>query len=214
MSQQILKGVLTDHGLFYLGTIVDSVRSRGVGDDGFIVAPQFIRHVIYMEDTNFLLANHNGECPTNETLAFKAKNEINKDWDVKFHELSKVVHGLCIGCIDYIDLMKLPLIEENGSVISDLFNEFQDGVEDCHATLVDRMHSESKEDWMPLDYRWLQMLVFARTKKIEVNYSTALGHLQGQEDFQIYDSAMSDVKHARLVAKLTDIELNARRGIL
>ena len=56
MSQDVIRGILQDHGYFYLGTVVDGARSRGVGAKGMLVSPQFVRHVIYMRDTALLLS--------------------------------------------------------------------------------------------------------------------------------------------------------------
>jgi hypothetical protein len=68
---------------------------------------------------------------------------------------------------------------------------------------------------MPLDYRWAQLLAFARTGKIEVNYFTALAHLEEQPDgYQVYQNVRDEVRFQQLATQLRSIETKARRGIL
>lgn len=211
------RDILSDYGYFYLGTVVDGIRIRGVGASGYIIGPHNIRHVVYMQDTNVLLAiDPDREIVSSEKLQELAGEALGKDWEVSYHELGNVVTGLLTGNMSYLDWLRLPIINQpHPEYLRKIFAELESNLSDCYLALVQRATAGNRAEWMPLDYRLAQLLAFARTGKIEVNYFTALAHLEEQPDgYQVYESVTDEVKFQRLAKQLRNIETQARRGIL
>jgi hypothetical protein len=218
MSQDAIRGILSDYGYFYLGTVVDGARNRGVGAKGMLVSPQFVRHVIYMKDTALLLSiDPDHKLMSSEQLQELASEAIGKDWEVSYHELGDVVTGLLDGDMTYMDWVRLPIIDQpNPAYMGQIFKEFERTLDSCHLALVERLKvCGDRPDWFPLDYRWAQMLAFARTGKIEVNYFTALDHLRERaDDYEVYASAMDQIDYRHFSQRIRSIEMKARRCIL
>lgn len=217
MSQDILRGILSDYGYFYLGTVVDGARVRGVGAGGLVCAPQFVRRVVYMRDTNLLLSIDPGrELVGPEKLQELAGEALGKDWEVSYHELGDVVTGVLTGDMSYLDWVRLPIIDQpDPEYLRKIFTALELNMEDCYLALVQRATVGDRAQWMPLDYRVAQLLAFARTGKVEVNYFTALALLgEDAAGYEVYESATDEVRFQRLVTQLRSIETNARRGIL
>jgi len=215
MSQEIIRGVLDDHGLFYLGTVMDGSRIRGVGE--LICAPQYIQHVVYMQDTNLLLSvDPTRTLVTAQELQDSVRGQLSKDYDITYHELGEVVAGILSGDMSYLDWLRLPIINQpNPEYLRKIFVALETSLEDCYLALVERAAWGGRAKWMPLDYRQAQLLAFARMGKIEVNYFTALAHLQESPDgYEVYESATDEVRFQRLAQELRSIETSARRGIL
>jgi len=215
MSQEIIRGVLDDHGLFYLGTVMDGSRIRGVGE--LICAPQYIQHVVYMQDTNLLLSvDPTRTLVTAQELQDSVRGQLSKDYDITYHELGEVVAGILSGDMSYLDWLRLPIINQpNPEYLRKIFVALETSLEDCYLALVERATWGGRAKWMPLDYRQAQLLAFARMGKIEVNYFTALAHLQESPDgYEVYESATDEVRFQRLAQELRSIETSARRGIL
>jgi hypothetical protein len=215
MSQQIIRGILSDYGYFYLGTVMDGARNRGVGRE--VCAPQYVQHVVYMQDTNLLLSiNPDRELVGPQELQKLTGDALGKDYEVSYHELGEVVAGVLAGDMSYLDWVRLPIINQPyPEYLRKIFTEIESNLDDCYLALVKRMSINNKSSWMPLDYRYAQALAFARTGKIEVNYFTALTYLQNSVDgYQVYESAADEVRFQRLATELRSIETNARRGIL
>lgn len=211
------RDILSDYGYFYLGIVVDGVRIRGVGAGGYVMGPQNIRHVVYMQDTNLLLAiDPDREIVNSEKLQELASETLDSDWEVSYHELGDVVTGLLTGNMSYLDWLRLPIINQpDPEYLSKIFSELESNLSDCYLALVQRATAGDRAHWMPLDYRLAQLLAFARTGKIEVNYFTALAHLEEQPDgYQVYESVKDEVRFQRLSKQLRNIETQARRGIL
>lgn len=217
MSQDILRGILGDYGYFYLGTVVDGARVRGVGAGGLVCAPQFVRRVVYMQDTNLLLSiDPDRELVGPEKLQELAGETLGNDWEVSYHELGDVIGGVLTGDMSYLDWVRLPIIDQpDPEYLRKIFAALDSTLEDCYLALVHRASAGFRTQWMPLDYRIAQLLAFARTGKIEVNYFTALAHLEeNAAGYEVYESATDEVRFQRLVTQLRSIETNARRGIL
>ena len=218
MSQDILRGILSDYGYFYLGTVVDGARVRGVGASGLVCAPRLVRRVVYMQDTNLLLSiDPDRELVGPEKLQELASEALDKNWDVSYHELGDVVGGILGGDMSYLDWARLAIIDQpDPEYLRQIFTTLETNLSDCYLALVSRASVGFRASWMPLDYRTAQSLAFARTGKIEVNYFTALAHLLSSdaESYEVYESAMDEVRFQRLVTQLRSIETNARRGIL
>jgi hypothetical protein len=214
MSQEIIRGVLDDNGLFYLGTVMDGARIRGVGK--FLMAPQHVQHVVYMQDTNLLLSiDPDRTLVTPLELQASVREQISKEYEVTYHELGGVVQGILSGDMSYLDWLRLPIINQpDPEYLRKIFVALESNLEDCYIALVARASAGRRTSWMPLDYRLAQLLAFARFGKIEVNYFTALAHLQERHEHEVYESATDEVRFQRLVSKLRSIETNARRGIL
>jgi hypothetical protein len=215
MSQEIIRGVLDDHGLFYLGTVMDGARTRGVGQ--LTCGPQHIQHVVYMQDTNLLLSiDPDRKLVTPLELQELVREQISKDYEVSYHEIGEVIQGILSGDMSYLDWLRLPIINQpDPEYLRKIFVALEANLEDCYLALVERATWGGRATWMPLDYRQAQLLAFARTGKIEVNYFTALAHLQEDADgYQVYESATDEVRFQRLAQELRSIETNARRGIL
>lgn len=212
--EDVVRGILSDHGLFYLGTVVDGVKKRGVARE--IITPGTIKHVVYMQDTNLLLQiDPDRVLPTPQELEIACRAALGADYEVTFHELGEVITGILAGDMSYIEWARLPIVNQpEPEYLRKLFQELEQQLDDCFSALSVRMHPGRISDWMPVDYRWAQMLVFARFGKIEVNYFTALGYLQESPDFEVYPSAVSEVRLPHLAQSLRSIETNARRGIL
>ena len=214
-----IRGVLSDHGYFYLGTVIDGARSRGVGAGGAIVAPQFIRHVIYMQDTDLLLSiDPDRNLPSPHLLALKTREVLGSDYEITYHEIGSLVTGLLSGDITYMDWTRLPIIDQpEPEYVRQILNEFDAARDECYLALIKNISDGIYQNpyWMPLDYRLVQMLVFARTGKIEVNYFTALDYLREQANgYEVYPNAMAKIKLEHLIDRLRSIESSARRGIL
>jgi len=217
MTEEIIRGILSDHGLFYLGTVVDGLRSRGVGANGLVCAPVFMRRVVYMQDTNLLLmVNPNRALPTSQELEDLARDVGSHDWEVTFHEIGDVISRILEGDMAYLDWARLPIINQpEAEYLRKIFSELEISLDDCHLALTKRINASETSKWLPLDYRLAQMLAFARTGRIEVNYFTALGHLQENPgNYEVYESAISEIRFRHLIDRLRSIETNARRGIL
>jgi len=213
----IAKDILSDYGYFYLGEVVDGIRTRAVGAGGLVIGPQHIRHVVYMQDTNLLLAvDPDRELVGPEKLQELASEALGRDHDVSYHELGDVMTGILTGDMSYLDWMRLPIINQpDPEYLRQIFTELETNLDDCYLALVQRATVGTREHWMPLDYRLAQLLAFARTGKIEVNYFTALAHLQDQPDgYQVYENVRDEVRFQQLAKQLRDIETKARRGIL
>ena len=213
----ITRDILSDYGYFYLGEVVDGIRTRAVGAGGLVIGPQFIRHVVYMQDTNLLLAvDPDRELVGPEKLQELASETLGRDYEVSYHELGSVMKGILTGDMSYLDWMRLPIINQpDPEYLRQIYTELETNLDDCYLALVQRATISSRAHWMPLDYRLAQLLAFARTGKIEVNYFTALAHLQDQSDgYQVYENIRDEVRFQQLAKKLRDIETKVRRGIL
>ncbi len=213
----IAREILGDYGYFYLGTVVDGICTRGVGAGGYVIGPQYIQHVVYMQDTNLLLAiDPDREIVSSEKLQELAKEALGKNWEVSYHELGDVVTGLLTGDMSYLDWLRLPIINQpDPEYLRKIFIELETSLGDCYLALVQRAITGDRAEWMPLDYRMAQLLAFARTGRIEVNYFIALAHLTEQpEGYQVYENVRDEVRFQQLAKQLRSIETKARRGIL
>jgi len=216
MNQDLSRDILGDYGYFYLGTVIDGARNRGIGKM-VGAAPMVVKHVIYMQDTNLMLSidpNHKLVGP--EELREVVRDPVNSREDIYYHEIGSVVAGILSGDMSYLDWLCLPIINQpEPEYINTMFVELGVNLSDCYLALVARAKIAPIVSWMPLDYRAAQFLAFARTGKIEVNYFTALAHLQEDtRDYEVYESATDEIRFERLARELRSIETKARRGIL
>jgi len=225
MYNDITREILSDYGYFYLGTIVDSMASRGIPTNGYIIGPRYIKHIVYMQDTNLLLTiDPKRELVSPIELEKIASESLNSDYEISYHELGDVISGILEGDMSYLEWIRLPILNQpQPEYLNKIRAELISKIDDCYLALVKQAVGISdghwllanRSQWMPLDYRLVQLLAFARTGKIEVNYFTALAHLQADSnDYQVYESAKDEIVLQHLSIELRNIETKARRGIL
>ena len=130
MSQNIIRGILSDYGYFYLGTVMDGARTRGIGQ--LVCAPQYVQHVVYMQDTNLLLSiDPDRELVGPKELQKLTSEALGKDYEVSYHELGEVVAGVLAGDMSYLDWVRLPIINQpDPEYLRKIFTELEVNLDD------------------------------------------------------------------------------------
>ena len=207
----ILRGILMDNDCNYLGQIYDGLVVRHINVDSYNTYMKHTRHIIYMKDTSSLLSFNKNTLSNKDFKDLRKKMGLPK-YNSIFHELGDVIGGIITGNIEYLDWLKLPILDNPGStILSDIYAELDGSIHNMHSALIKKLHSKKMLNWLPIEYRWKQMSLFSQTNKLYVFYDD----IYNAKNFDtVQPTITSEIEYQKFLNKITNIEISARRGAL